>query len=76
MHFKKVQIWRSIPIARQRVGKHIPMQANSLNSRTSIARQRISKHTSLRIEVVFSMGSVQSGYKDVFGRTEQSNREQ
>jgi hypothetical protein len=42
-----------IPTARQRLGKHIPAQANSLNNRTSIARQRISKHTSLIIEAVF-----------------------
>jgi hypothetical protein len=51
-------------IARQRLGKHIPVQANSLNSRISIARHRISKHTSLRIEAVFTSGSVQSDYKE------------
>jgi hypothetical protein len=59
-----------IPIARQRLGKHIPAQANSLKNTTSIARQRISKHTSLKIEAVFSACSVQNGYKEVFGRTE------
>jgi hypothetical protein len=32
------------PIARQRLGKHIPAGANTRNNRTSIARQRISKH--------------------------------
>jgi hypothetical protein len=39
------------PIARLRLGKYIPAQANSLNNRTSIARQGISKHTSLTINV-------------------------
>jgi hypothetical protein len=32
------------PIARQRLGKHIPMGANALNSKASIARERINKH--------------------------------
>jgi hypothetical protein len=32
------------PIARQRLGKHIPAGANARINRTSIARQRISKH--------------------------------
>jgi hypothetical protein len=31
-------------IARQRLGKHIPVGANARNNKTSIARQRISKH--------------------------------
>jgi hypothetical protein len=35
-----------------------------------IARQGVSKRVSLTIDVAFSMGSVQSGYKEVFGRTE------
>jgi hypothetical protein len=60
-----------ITIARQRLGKHIPSQANSLNNRTSIARQRSSKHASLTIEAVFAVGSVHDGYKAVFGRTEE-----
>jgi hypothetical protein len=55
-----------MPIARQRLGKHIPAEANVRNNRTSIARQRISKHTFLRIETVFSAWSVQSGYKEGF----------
>jgi hypothetical protein len=59
------------PIARQRLGKHIPTGANELNNRTSVARQRISKHASLTIEAVFSAWSVQSGYKEVFGNIEQ-----
>jgi hypothetical protein len=58
------------PIARQRVGKHIPARANAHKNRTSIARQRISKHASLTTEVVFSMGSVQSGNMEVFSSTE------
>jgi hypothetical protein len=41
------------PIARQRLGKHIPAGANAYNIRTSIARQRISKDASLTIEAVF-----------------------
>jgi hypothetical protein len=57
-------------IASQRFGKHIPTQANTHKNRMSIARQLISKHASLTIEVVFSMGSVQSGNKEVFGSTE------
>jgi hypothetical protein len=60
-----------IPIARQRLGKHIPSQANARNSRTSIAMQWFSKHTSLITEAVFSAWSVQGGYKEVFGRIDQ-----
>jgi hypothetical protein len=41
------------PIARQRLGKHVPAKANARNNRTFIARQRISKHASLTIEAVF-----------------------
>jgi hypothetical protein len=32
------------PIARQRLGEHIPAGANARNNKTSIARQLISKH--------------------------------
>jgi hypothetical protein len=59
-----------IPIARQRLGKHIPAEAKARNNRTSIARQRISQHAFLTIDAVFSALSVQSGYKDVFGSLE------
>jgi hypothetical protein len=59
-----------IPIARQRLGKHIPAQANVSNSRASIVSQ-ISKHASVSIDAVFSAPSVQSGYMEVFNRTEQ-----
>jgi hypothetical protein len=52
-----------IPIARQRLGKHISAEANARNNRTSIARQRISKHASLAIEAVFSAWSVPRGHK-------------
>jgi hypothetical protein len=55
-----------IPIARQRLCKHIPAEANARNNRTSIARQRISKHTSVTIDAVFSAWSVQRGYKERF----------
>jgi hypothetical protein len=54
------------PIARQRLGKHIPTEANSRNIRSSITRKRISKHASLTTEGVFSVWSVQSGYKEGF----------
>jgi hypothetical protein len=54
------------PIARQRLGKHIPVQAYARN-RTSITMQRTSQHTSLAIQAVFSVGSVQRDYKEVFG---------
>jgi hypothetical protein len=37
-----------IPIARQRLGKHISARANARNYRTSIVRQRSSKHASLK----------------------------
>jgi hypothetical protein len=38
------------PIARQRVGKHIPAEANARNNRTSVGRQRNCKHASVTIE--------------------------
>jgi hypothetical protein len=41
------------PIARQRLGKHIPAEANVRNNRTSSARKRISKHAYLTTESVF-----------------------
>jgi hypothetical protein len=50
-----------IPIARQQLGKHIPKRTNERENRKPIARQRISKH---------AMGSVKSGYKEVFSSTE------
>jgi hypothetical protein len=53
------------PIAGQRLGKHIPAEANAHNM-TSTARQRISKHASLTTEAVFPAWSVQSGYKEGF----------
>jgi hypothetical protein len=49
-------------IARKRVAKHIPAEANA---RRSIARQRRGKQALSRIHSVFSVGSVQSGYKGV-----------
>jgi hypothetical protein len=55
------------PIARQRLGKHIPAGAHASNKMMSIAQQRINKHASLTTETVFSAWSVQSGYKEVFG---------
>jgi hypothetical protein len=41
------------PIARQRLGKHIPAQEYARNNRMSIARQRTSQWASLIIEAVF-----------------------
>jgi hypothetical protein len=55
-----------IHIARQNLGKHLSVEANSRNNRTSIAKQRISKHVSLTIETVFSAWSMQRCYKDEF----------
>jgi hypothetical protein len=66
MHSPTLNIVTYRPIARQRLGKHIPAGSNGPNIRTSIVRQRISKHTSLTIEAVFSAWSVQNGYKEVF----------
>jgi hypothetical protein len=63
-------------IAKQRLGKHVPAEANQCKNKMSIARQRISKHTFLIIEAVFSVWSVQSDYKEVFGCTEQYRREE
>jgi hypothetical protein len=57
------------PICRQRLGKHPPAQAYAYNW-TSIARQRISQHALLTIEAMFSVWSMQSSYKEVFGRTQ------
>jgi hypothetical protein len=39
-----------IPIARQRVGRHIPAEANTRNNRMSVARQRSCKHAFLTTE--------------------------
>jgi hypothetical protein len=54
------------PIASQRLGKHIPAEANAANNRMSTVRQKISKHASLTIEDMFSALSVESGYKEGF----------
>jgi hypothetical protein len=58
------------PIARQRLGKHIPAGAKAPNNRTPIATHRNSKHASLTTEAVFPAWSVQSGYKEVFASIE------
>jgi hypothetical protein len=63
-----------IPVARQRLGKHIPARANARKDKTSIARQRISKHASLTTETVCSAWSAQSGYKEVFSSMERLSR--
>jgi hypothetical protein len=56
---------RAMPIDRQRVAKHIPSEANARNNRTSIVRQRGGKQALSTIQAVFSVGSVQNGYKRV-----------
>jgi hypothetical protein len=53
------------PIAKQRLGKDIPAEANERNNRTSIARQRISKYASLTIEAV-SVWFMRSSYNEGF----------
>jgi hypothetical protein len=55
----------AIPFARQWDAKHIPAEANMQKSRTSIARQQGGKQALSTIQAVFSMGSMQSGYKRV-----------
>jgi hypothetical protein len=62
-----VQIWlvhnvTCTPIARQRVGRHVPTEAHARNNRTSNARQRSCKHKSLTIEDGVSVESVQRSY--------------
>jgi hypothetical protein len=52
------------PIARQRLGKHIPAGANALNNRTPITRQRISKHSSLTTEAMFLRGLCKVGSEE------------
>jgi hypothetical protein len=63
MDFVRKDIVTYRPIARQRLGKHIPAGANARNNITSIAGQRISKHATLTIEVFFAW-SMQSGFKE------------
>jgi hypothetical protein len=55
-------IVRYRPIARQRLGEHIPTHAYAHN-RTSIARQRISKQALSTIDIVFSAWSLPRCYK-------------
>jgi hypothetical protein len=52
-----------VPIARHRLDKHIPARVNAGKNRTSFTRQQINKHASLTVGVVFSVGSVQSGFQ-------------
>jgi hypothetical protein len=67
--FATIDIVTCTPIARQRVAKHIPAEANARNSRTSIARQLRGKQALSTIQALFSVGSVQSGYKRVESRS-------
>jgi hypothetical protein len=50
--------------------KHTFAQAYARNNRKSFARQRVSKQAFSTVEAVFSVGSVQSGYKEVLGNIE------
>jgi hypothetical protein len=71
--FSIIYIVMHSPIARQRLGKHIPAWAYENNHRASFARQRVSKQAFLSIEDGISLGSVQTDYKDVFGSMENSS---
>jgi hypothetical protein len=51
-----------MPIARQRIGKHVPA-TRAQNSRASVATQRHDKQASSAIQALFSVRSVQSGYE-------------
>jgi hypothetical protein len=44
-----------ILIARKRLAKHIPAEANARNNKTSISRQQTSKHASLTTEGLSSL---------------------
>jgi hypothetical protein len=44
------------PIAKQRIGKHIPAEAYALNNRTSIPTQRITKQSSTIERMFFLRG--------------------
>jgi hypothetical protein len=56
---------RTVPIARQQVAKHIPAKAKARIKSRYIARQRRGKQALSKIQAVFSVGSVQSGYNRV-----------
>jgi hypothetical protein len=64
-----IRIVTCVPIARHRLGKHIPARANARKNRLSIARQPKSKQSSLTTVAVFSVRLVQNGYKKVLGNT-------
>jgi hypothetical protein len=56
-------------IARQRLGKHIPVATNThAPIEEPVSKQRIGKHSVIRVllETVLSVRSVQSGYKEEF----------
>jgi hypothetical protein len=55
----------AMPIARQRIAKHIPAEANARNNRRCIDRQRRGKQALSTIQVVFSVESAQSDCKRV-----------
>jgi hypothetical protein len=63
-----------IPLARQRLGKHILEKAYERNNRTSIARQRTSQHAYLKTEAVFCVVRAKWLYRSVRQhRTEQNS---
>jgi hypothetical protein len=49
VHTNMNDIVTCIPIARPRLGKHIPARVNPRKNRTTIVKQRISKQASLTI---------------------------
>jgi hypothetical protein len=64
MYLQAYNIVKYIPIARQRLSKHIPARANARKNRTSIAKQRTSKHATLTIETVFCVVRAEGLWKD------------
>jgi hypothetical protein len=70
LNMQRDDILTCILIARQRLAKHIPAEANERNNMTSTVRQRCRKHASSTIGAVFSVRPVQNSYKEVFGTTE------
>jgi hypothetical protein len=61
--------WHTDPLLDNGSVKTLPREPTRRN-RTFLNRQRISKHASLTKQAVFSEMSVQSGYKEVFNRTQ------
>jgi hypothetical protein len=52
-HTPENSIVTCMSIVRQRLGKHIPAEANASSNKSSIVREQVSKHASLTTEAVF-----------------------